>query len=730
MCALRSPIISEDRVLSRLPPPPQTFDQESIRRLTRQIDQSCELMGRLSGSPIPAADFYQTLTVRTLATIDGVAGAVWLLSPQGILQLQHQTSLATVGLDDQKTGKVQHGELLKHALGNKQPIYLDSGAKIVIGEGVEAGNPTVYPVAVAPILSEQGDPLGLFEVWLDGRGDPRLRNVHINFVTDMAGYASSYYRNSTALRNTVQEQVFTQLETFSRQIHASLNTTEVAYVVANEGRRLITCDRISVGVRHGRRTTIEAVSGADVVEKSSVQIKKMRDLFDAVMNWNERLVYRGGRDDSLPEPVLHALDDYLAASNPKLLVLQPLRDEREVIKHTEKEHKPGPARSALLLEAFEPPEKVDPIIQRFDIVANHAASALYNAAEMKRIPFRMLWRPLMALQGRAGGKRRFYTYLFLGLFSAFILAMIFVPYPHKLDAKGQLVPEERSYIYATGNGRIVQFKVASGQVVRPNTPIAILQDRELAREIEEKLGEIEKSRNLVEVLASQSTNPSLPVSKRMEKADERDREQLHLKSLSDQLKLLVEQRRADETNPGLFTVLAPEFRRSRNAVGPAVWKVVSADFQEQLVNRWVKPTDPLLRVGNTAGAWQIELKIPQRHIGQILRAYKTGDGNEYLEVDVLVTSLPTHSFKGRLYRRDVTAEAVQNKDDHDESELVVYAYVRVNDPDMLKDDHIPEELLVTGVEVHTKIRCGNRSLGYCLFNGVWEFLYENVFFNF
>jgi hypothetical protein len=194
--------------------------------------------------------------------------------------------------------------------------------------------------------------------------------------------------------------------------------------------------------------------------------------------------------------------------------------------------------------------------------------------------------------------------------------------------------------------------------------------------------------------------------------------------------LLIEQRRADEDHPGLFTVFAPEFRRSRNAFGPAVWKIVSADFQEQLVNRWVKPSDPLLKVGNTAGAWQIELKIPQKHIGQVLRAYKTNDPNEYLEVDVLVTSLPTETFKGRLYRRDVTAEAAENKDAHDESERVIYSYVRVNDPGMPKEDHIPEELLVTGVEVHTKIRCGQRSLGYVLFGGVYEFLYEHVFFSF
>ena len=60
----------------------------------------------------------------------------------------------------------------------------------------------------------------------------------------------------------------------------------------------------------------------------------------------------------------------------------------------------------------------------------------------------------------------------------------------------------------------------------------------------------------------------------------------------------------------------------------------------------------------------------------------------------------------------------------------MYAYVRVNEDDMPESDHIPTSLLVTGVEVHTKIRAGKRALGYCLFYGVWEFVYEKVIFFF
>ena len=47
-----------------------------------------------------------------------------------------------------------------------------------------------------------------------------------------------------------------------------------------------------------------------------------------------------------------------------------------------------------------------------------------------------------------------------------------------------------------------------------------------------------------------------------------------------------------------------------------------------------------------------------------------------------------------------------------------------------EDRHIPRSLFVTGQEVHARIRCGDRAMGYSLFHGVWEWFYEKVVFFF
>ncbi len=147
-----------------------------------------------------------------------------------------------------------------------------------------------------------------------------------------------------------QQQLWVQLEKFAAQVHGSLNPVEVAYIAANEGRRLIECDRVSIAVRYGNKVAIEAISGADVVEKFSYLVQLMRALFDRVIAWGDKLVFTGAAGDALPADVSKALDAYLAESNSKLLVVLPLKDERD-----EKEGEPKkPARAALMMECFEP----------------------------------------------------------------------------------------------------------------------------------------------------------------------------------------------------------------------------------------------------------------------------------------------------------------------------------------------------------------------------------------
>jgi hypothetical protein len=208
------------------------------------------------------------------------------------------------------------------------------------------------------------------------------------------------------------------------------------------------------------------------------------------------------------------------------------------------------------------------------------------------------------------------------------------------------------------------------------------------------------------------------------------KEQAKRKAKIEERRELVRINNCIENRPGWFYVTAPPFGLKRATAQAPQWTVLDADFRETLTNKYVKPTDPVLRLGDTHNAFEVELKIPQKHIGQVLSAFDKNDPDPRLFVDILLTSAPTRTFKGILYRSRIAGEATPNRDDHNESAPVVIAYVSLDDPAIPEDQRVPPDLFVTGVEVHAKIRCGNHAMGYSLFYGLWEFLYEKVVFFF
>jgi len=710
-------------------------DSDNARtRFSRQIDEAFEEASRLAGSSLPPTDFYQQFLNRTLSAIDAPAGVVWLRTPQGFLQMACQVNLDKVGLDAKRGGRQCHNEILRQVFQSApaRPAMVEPQGRLtgVTAEPgtVPAANLTDFYALFAPIVNQDKQPFGLLEIFSDPALDPRLYQTFLQYTVQMAGYASQYHQFSNARQTAGLERVFTQVEAFAKLIHSSLNPTEVAYHIANEGRRIIECDRLCVGVRHGKGVTVESVSGADVVEKASTHVRRMRNLFNAVIKFGDKLVYKGTKDEGLPPDLSHALDEYLAESQPKLLIVSPIRDERE-------KDDTKPARSILLLESFNPPEQVEPMIQRLDLIGKHAAGALYNAAEFKRIPFGMIWRPLGKISEGLGGKARFYWSLGILAVVALAVLMVFVPYQLRMDAKGEFLPTNNLNVYASHPGIVQGILVKPGDLVRPDTPLIRLTDAE----IKKKQGDLDLARDTADRLRqsydSVLARGGLPIADESGVLRERDK-QITIANGA-RMQLLSLHRSHNLTGvPGEFAVIAPRFDQSIPRLRDE-WRVISGDNRNDLLGRTVQQNQPLMRLGSVTGPWRIEMKIPQQNIGHIARALNTdgkhkvdSTGKKYLNVDVLLTSSPDESFPGRLYDEDMAREAIPNTDDRSESAPVVLAYVRVNLDEFGPAGQIPDYLKVAGQEVHTKIHCGKEPMGYALFHGVWEWFYENVVFFF
>ena len=620
-----------------------------------------------------------------------------------------------VGLDRSEESRQTHDELLRQAVtrGQAGMVPPHSGLGPAEGSKTAPGNPTDFVILIAPIMADK-QVAGLVEVWQDPNRPPDAQRGFLQFMVRMASHVSGYTRNHSLRQMVGQQQVWTQLEAFARQIHGSLNPTEVAYLVANEGRRLVECDRVSVGLRYGTHVRVEAVSGADVVEKRSNLVQLMRKLFDSVLAWGEKLTYSGTKDDTLPPNVLKSLDAYLAESNSKLLVLVPLRDERE-------SESKRPPRSGLMMESFEPAAAPEQLVARLEVVGRHSTAALYNAIEHKRIPMRFLWMPLAKLQEGLGGKVRAIITLIGVALVALVLAMIFVPYPLRMEAKGTILPIDRTVLFSPVEGTVREIRdfLKPGSPVSKDQELIRMYDTEMADKINSLRLEIVTNDRLIQELSKNlkdQDNKELPA----ELVKARVTKEARIAELTE----LVRRTNANPQVPGEFWLKAP---------GSGI--LLTSDFREQLLGKYVKKDEPLLRFGKVAikppniTEWEIQLKIPQKHIGHILEAFNVLKTDE-LDVDLLLVSAPTRTFKGKLAFAKVAKEATSSQSDNNEPEPAVLAWVRLSGKGIPKDAQMTPELLVTGTEVHARVRCGNHAMGYSLFYGIWEWVYEKVIFFF
>jgi hypothetical protein len=695
------------------------LDAAQIEQARRQVNQMAEEIAQLSEADMQPTQFYGEFLQRVYFAIHGFAAAIWVRTPQGNLQLQCQINLREVGLDRTPEARPLHDEMLRQAALQAKGGVIRPHFSHNFGTAQEqvAGNPTDYVIILVPIMQEK-QVLGLVELWIEPNRAPNVQqNLH-QFLVRMTAFISLYQRNHRLRQMLGQQDLWLKLETFSRQIHGSLHTTEVAYLIANEARRLIEVDRISVATRTGDKCVVTAISGADVVEKRSNLVQLMRALFDAVIEWGERLVYIGTKDDALPPKVIAALDAYLGESNSKVLVVMPLHDERE------KDRKKL-ARSALIMESFETNLQPEQLLARLDVVGKHACSALYNAQEYRRIPMRFLWLPLARVQDGLGGKAKAITASVVTGVTILILAMIFMPFPLKMEANGQTLPKDRRWIYSPIPGTIKEIPAGlkSGSKVAKGQPLFVMFDSELEKQVNELQTDIAVLETKINAPGPKNPDPA-----KNEGADPVTLEEAKItrRKKIEMLNRLKDRTNADLAHPGAFTIIAPK-----------AGIILSADFRENLIGKNVRPGDPLIRVGYTdpnhpkLTDWEIELKIPQKHVGQVNRAFeRLPQGVEELDVDVMFVSQSTTSYRAKLRKDKIASQANTQKDDNNETEPIVIAWARIHpiNNDIPEADQIPPAHLLTGSEVHTRIRCGYRAMGYSLFYGVYEFAYEKVFF--
>ena len=697
----------------------QNVDPKLVEQTKQQIRTLVSEISKFAKTEMPPEEFHKELLTRVVVALAAEAGAIWTVNPAGQLALSYQINIQKTHLHEDEEANKKHSRLLYQMLKSDDTEMLvlpQSG-----GETPDSpGNPTDFLVLFGKIRTEL-ETFGLIEIFQRPDSSPATQKGYLRFVTQMTDIAGEFYK-SRQLRNFGDRQnLWTQLEDFTRNIHKTLDMRETEYVVANESRRLIECDRVSIAIKRGKKCRIEAVSGQDMVDKRSNPVTLLGKLATAVVAADEPIFYLGDTTDLAPQ-VEEAVEEYVDESHTKMIAVFPLRRKNVNegdSEQTEQDKLPKePPFGAIIIEQIEDNRVPDRMRKRMDVVVEHAQSAVGNALDHNSVFLMPLWKTIGKSKVLVTARMLPKTIsVSIGIL-VLLLAMIFVPWNFNMHCGGTLEPSVRRNVFAREDGKVDEVLVHHGSLVKgpgenagdPNDPdnlgtlLLRLSNNELEAEtkkVEGDLAEVSKQIASATEMAYKTNGDKNREGEDVQIQGEISRLEVRQKALKVQEEILWERYKDMEVH------------------SPISGTVMTFDLSDRLQSRPVQKGQCLLEVAKPEGALILELDMPEKkmgHVSEYLKKLKAEDPNAELDVTFVMTVDSTKKFKGKVY------EIHDRAGNRGEEGTVVEMKVRIDDPDSLPKSKR------AGAAVSAKVYCGKRALGYVLFNEAIAYLQRTVFF--
>ena len=239
-----------------------------------------------------------------------------------------------------------------------------------------------------------------------------------------------------------------------------------------------------------------------------------------------------------------------------------------------------------MMECFEPNASAEQLLARMEIIGHHATSALYNAVEHRRIPFRFIWMPLAKVQEGLGGKTKAIVAGIGAGLVALIFALIFVPYPLKMEAKGHDRPEDCRLCLRAGRGHRYEIP-GIAQIGRAMSPRircwCSMWDLKLQQQLKTLLHDFDEAQAEFDAFNALGAMPTFRMphfggTRQPSPAMPRTR-----------TRPVYQANQCRAGNPGEFSLKAP-----------ISGIILTPDFRETLKGRTVKPNEQLIRIGKVA----------------------------------------------------------------------------------------------------------------------------------
>ncbi|MCH2113616.1 MAG: HlyD family efflux transporter periplasmic adaptor subunit [Pirellulales bacterium] len=690
------------------------IDEEAVLRAKQEIQGLVQEVVELSRAEVEPNEFYAALIDKAVSALAAIGGVVWTVEEGAGFKLEYQVNLRETGLAENEAAQLQHGRLLQQVIERGEPALVQphSGA----GDDVEdqaAANQTDFLLVIAPIKSDRGVD-GVVEIFQRAGARPTTQRGYQRFLAQICELAGEYVKNRRLRHLTTKQSLWEQLEAFTGLVHQALNSSETAYTIANEGRRLIGCDRVTVVLRRGMKYRVAAISGQETFDKRSNVVRLLRKLATTVARTGDDLWFDGDTANLAPQ-VEKAVNAYVDESHTKHLAVLPLREA------VSEEEKPGERKrqqrenilGAIILEQLVDSRQPEGMLQRVDVVRRHSATSLTNAQAHENLFLLPLWRFLGKTRVLVTARNLPKTLLALVALGGAISAMCYMPYDFNVIADGKLLPEVRRDVFASAEGKVIEIAVERGTRVKAGEVVVRQQsldqeDRETALEgkFQETLKEIESTRWQRKQVVAGTQEEEL----------DRDRLAGQLSQLKVRLESLKKQRKLLDRKKEQLVVTSP--------IDGIVttWKV-----RDLLEGRTVRQGQRLMEIADPASRWELAIDVPEAKMGHIvaqLTALREEDPASKLQVNFFLATHSDVRLSGRVEEIDRNAEV------RGENGNTVRMRVSFRQEDLKKLVNDPSVELKIGADVKAKVFCGRRPIGYVWFSDLFEFVQSRILFRF
>ena len=660
-------------------------DRELTDASWRQIEQLIDDIALVAKTDTSQQEFHAALLDHSIAALAAPGGAIWT-SDDGHPKLEYQVNLAKTSLGAEDVDNAGHDQLLRSVLASGAPrvVAPRSGS----ADEADPANPTEFLLVLCP-LRDDNNSVGVVELLQRPNSAPAAQQGAVRLLASFCELASEFYSLRQLRKLRSRESLRDRLDAFSTAVHQSLDFDTTTYTIANDGRDLLECDRLSVVARRRSKFRLAAISGAHRLERRSNAVRRLESLASSVLATGQPLYYIDGEANDLPPEIKQPLSAYLDESHARALIISPL-------KATSVNDPSADASTigALVVEQFDAAAD-DDIGSRVESLARHSEPALRNALEFRKWPIPRVVRK-SAWFVRAEQLPR--TAFVLAAVVAAVLSLILIPADFEIEARGTLQPRNRRDVFAPRNGSVAELLTTEEKTVAADERLLVLRDPQLDLEFKRVWGDMQTAeKRLASVQAKRVAAEFGDARSRAEakqlSAEEAEIKEM-LKSLNSQYEILQEQQAE-------LTVRSP-----------IAGRVLTWDLEKLLESRPVETGQILMTVADPAGPWELELHVPDDDIGHVLDALQASDGP--LKMTFILATNPNITHEESVETIAMSTELDSEKQ-----------------PSVLVTAGIKQSQILRkrpGATVIARIHCGRRSLGYVWLRELIEAVQTHILF--